>query len=139
MYTEYIVQLLSHQGADVRMAEWVLGVLYQIVAAIGRILGWFVSELVADKICHKIEYYFTDETKLEKNVKMLAGQKWFDELTKDYRYSYIIWNNKRISRYLCENTNIRLLEKHEEEQKKFIDMVKQEHRKFAGISSSGSQ
>lgn len=121
------------------MAEWVLGMLYQVVVAVGRILGWFVSELLADKICHKIEDYFTNETKLEKNVKMLTGQKWFDELAKDYRYSHIIWNNRRVGSYLCENTNIILLKKHEEEQEKFIDMVKQEHRKFAGIPTKESQ
>ena len=117
------------------MAELVLGVLYQIVAAIGRMLGWFVSEMAADKISRSIENFFTNDTKLEKNVKRLAGQNWFDQLAEDFRYSHIIWNNKRVGRYLCEDSNIRLLEKDEVEQAKFIDMVKQEHRKFAGIST----
>lgn len=117
------------------MAEWVLGMLYQIGAAAGRAFGWLVAELLGNKIEHTIQNYFTDETKIEKSIKRLAGQKWFDELADDYRYSYIIWNNERVGRYLCEDSTLRLLEKHQEEQAKFIEMVKQEHRKFAGIKS----
>ena len=115
------------------MAEWLLWLLYQVVAIIGRILGFFVSELAANKICSSIENYFTNDSKLEKNVKQLAGEQWFEELAKDFRYSHIIWNNNRVARYLSDDSNILLLKKHEEEQRKFIEMVKQEHRKFAGI------
>lgn len=117
------------------MAELLLGVLYHVAAAVGRILGWFVSELAADKISRSIEEFFTNDSKLERNVKGLVGEDWFEELAKDFRYSHIIWNNKRVGRYLCEDSNIRLLKKHEEEQAKFIEMVKQEHKKFAGIST----
>lgn len=115
------------------MVEWFLWLLYQAAALIGRILGFFVSELAADKICSAIENYFTNETKLEKNVKELVGQKWFDELANDFRYSHIIWNNNRVGRFLSDDSNIRLLKKHEEEQRKFIELIKEEHRKFAGI------
>ncbi|HSP23083.1 MAG TPA: hypothetical protein VLQ20_12245 [Planococcus sp. (in: firmicutes)] len=121
------------------MAELLLGVLYHVVAAIGRMLGWFVSEMAAEKIKRSIENFFTNDSKLEKNVKGLAGEAWFDELANDFRYSHIIWNNKRVGRYLCEDSNIRLVKKAKEEQAKFIDMVKQEHRKFAGISTKESR
>ncbi len=113
------------------MAEIVWGLLYHLVAAIGRLIGFFVSELLANAISSKIEDFFTIETKLEKHVKMLSGEKWFDALMKDYRYSYIVVHNKRVGRYLRELSNIHLLLKHEEERGKFIEMVKQEHMKFA--------
>ena len=121
------------------MAEFLLWILYQFVAAIGRLLGLFVSELAANKITNAIEDYFTNDSKLEKNVKRLAGEQWFDELANDFRYSHIIWNNNRVARYLSDDSNILLLKKHEEEQRKFIEMVKQEHRSFAGISSKESK
>ncbi|WP_416144509.1 hypothetical protein [Planococcus koreensis] len=121
------------------MVEWFLGVLYQVVAAIGRFLGWVVLDMAAHKICRSIESYFTNESKLEKNVKLLAEEQWFVELTNDFRYSHIIWHNNRVGRYLRDDSNIRLLRKHEEEQKKFIEMVKQEHKKFAGMPSKDSK
>lgn len=120
------------------MAEVVWGLFYHLVAAIGRLIGFFASELVASAISNKIEDFFTIETKLEKHVKMLSGENWFDELVKDYRYSYIVWHNKRVGRYLRELSNIHLLLKHEEERGKFVEMVKLEHRKFAGGSTTKS-
>lgn len=124
-------------GAE--MAEFLLAVLYQAAAVIGRLLGFFVSELAASKINNAIEDFFTNDTKLEKNVKLLAEEKWFIELANDFRYSHIIWHNNRVGRYLRDDSNIRLLKKHEEEQRKFIEMVKQEHKKFAGMPSKDSR
>lgn len=121
------------------MVEWFLGVLYQVVAAIGRFLGWVVLDMAANKIWGSIETYFTNDTKLEKNLKRLAGEQWFDELANDFRYSHIIWNNNWVVRYLSEDANVDVLKKDKEEQRKFIEMVKQEHRKFAGISSKESR
>lgn len=117
------------------MAEIVWGLLYHLVAAIGRFIGFFVSELLANAISNKIEDFFTFDTKLEKHVKMLSGEKWFDELMTDFRYSYIVWHNKRVGGYLMELSNIRLLKKHKEEQDKFKEMVKQEHRKFTNLQT----
>lgn len=121
------------------MAEFLLGVFYQVAAAIGRFLVLVLSELAGNKICGSIESYFTNESKLEKNVKLVAEEKWFIELANDFRYSHIIWQNNRVGRYLRDDSNIRLLKKHEEEQRKFIEMVKLEHKKFAGIPSKGSR
>lgn len=128
---------MRRMGAE--MAEFLLGVLYQVAAAIGRILVWVLSDLVGNKICGSIEGYFTNESKLEKNVKLLAKEKWFIELANDFRYSHIIWHNNRVGRYLRDDSNIRLLKKHEEEQRKFIEMVKQEHKKFSGMPSKDSR
>lgn len=127
------------QRMDAEIAELLLAVLYQAAVAIGRLLGFFVSELAASKISNAIEDFFTNDTKLEKNVKLLAEEKWFIELADDFRYSHIIWHNNRVGRYLKEDSNIPLLKKHEEEQRKFIEMVKQEHKKFAGMPSKDSR
>lgn len=118
-------------GAGV--VEYILGALYQVIAAVGRFLGSLILDIIGGSISSKIEDYFTNETKLEKHVKMLSGEKWFDELVKDYRYSYIVWNNKRVGGYLMKLSNIQLLKKHEEEQDKFKEMVKWEHRKFTNL------
>lgn len=117
------------------MLEYILGALYQVIAAAGRFLGSLILDIIGGSITSKIEGYFTNETKLEKHVKMLSGEKWFDELMKDFRYSYIVWNNKRVGGYLIELSNIHLLKKHEEEQDKFKEMVKQEHRNFTTLQT----
>lgn len=117
------------------MLEYILGALYQVIAAAGRFLGSLILDIIGGSISSKIEDYFTNETKLEKHVKMLSGEKWFDELMKDYRYSYIVWHNKRVGGYLMELSNIHLLKKYEAEQDKFKEMVKQEHRKFTDLQT----
>lgn len=78
-------------------------------------------------------YFYTPKSKLEKNIDKLKNEIWFSSLYADYRYSYIIWHNKKIKRILIKPENIELLIKNEQEKEKFIHLIKQEHIKFVGL------
>jgi len=75
-------------------------------------------------------YFFIPKSKLEKNVDKLKQKDWFVTLEKDYRYNYIIWNNRKIKRYLIKSSNLENLIENEQVQKKFTELIKQEHLKF---------
>jgi hypothetical protein len=89
----------------------------------------FLFELVADALL----FFYNPKSKLEKNIDILGNEKWFSKLKDDYRYSHIIWNNRKVKRILVKSENIELLLKNETEREKFIQLVEKEHRKFVGL------
>jgi hypothetical protein len=73
------------------------------------------------------------EAKFEKHIIRLKEEDWFSELDKDYRYEYIIHQNRRVRRFLCSEKNIKLILSMDEEREKFINLVKEEHVKFTSF------
>jgi predicted nucleotidyltransferase len=92
----------------------------------------FLVELIIDLFV----YGFIDlpflKSKLEKNIEKLKSEEWFKQLEDDARYSYIIWNNRKVKRFLVKDRNIRLLRTDEQVRNEFIDLVKHEHVKYVG-------
>lgn len=87
-------------------------------------------EFIFGLLGETILYFFIPTSKFEKNVDKLKQEDWFVTLEKDYRYNYIIWNNRKIKSYLIKSSNLELLIENEQEQKKFTELIKQEHLKF---------
>ena len=75
-------------------------------------------------------YFFIQKSKFEKHVEKLKQEDWFVTLEKDYRYNYIIWNNRKIKRYLIKSSNLDRLIENDQEQKMFTELILQEHIKF---------
>jgi len=84
-------------------------------------------------ISEAILYFFIPKSKLEKNVEILKKEEWFATLEEDYRYNYIIWNNRRVKRFLSKPKNLELLVEHSEAQKEFTDLIKKEHIKYTSF------
>jgi hypothetical protein len=89
----------------------------------------FLFELIANALL----FFYTPKTKLEKSMDKLRDEKWFSTLMDDYRYSYIIWNNRKVKRILVKPGNVEILMKSETEREKFIRLVEMEHKKFVGL------
>lgn len=79
-------------------------------------------------------YFFTPKKRLEKNVRILKTDPWFAELEDDFRYNHLIWNNRKVTRYLGLNSNIDKLLKHDDEKVKFKKLLTFEHIKFITMS-----
>jgi hypothetical protein len=86
-----------------------------------------------DLIVNALLFFYTPKSKLEKNIDKLRNEKWFSTLMDDYRYSYIIWSNRKVKRILVKSENVELLINNETEREKFINIVEMEHRKFVGL------
>jgi hypothetical protein len=89
----------------------------------------FLFELIANALL----FFYTPKSKIEKNMDKLRNEKWFSTLMDDYRYSHIIWSNRKVKRILVKSENIELFIKNEKEREKFIKLVEHEHRKFVGL------
>jgi uncharacterized protein YlbG (UPF0298 family) len=89
----------------------------------------FLFELIVNALL----FFYTPKSKLEKSMDKLRDEKWFSTLIDDYRYSYIIWNNRKVKRFLVKSENVELLIKNETEREKFIRLVEMEHRKFVEL------
>ena len=87
-------------------------------------------EFIFGLIGETILYFFIPKSKFEKNVDKLKQEDWFVTLDEDYRYNYIIWNNRKIKRYLIKSSNVDRLIENNQEQKKFTELLKKEHLKF---------
>lgn len=94
----------------------------------------FIGDLIGELLSGLLNVIIpTSKSKLEKNIGELRGEEWFSQLDKDYRYNYIIWNNKKVKRFLSKPEHIKLLKSSEEERESFIALVMKEHKKFTGI------
>jgi uncharacterized protein YlbG (UPF0298 family) len=89
----------------------------------------FLFELIANALL----FFYTPKSKLEKKIDKLRNEKWFSTLIDDYRYSHIIWNNRKVKHFLVKSENVELLIKNETEREKFIRLVEHEHRKFVRL------
>jgi ribosomal protein L20A (L18A) len=89
---------------------------------------------IIDLFANALFYFYTPKSKLEKNIEKLNNEKWFSTLYDDFRYSYIIWNNKKVKRFLVKSENVELLIRNELERDKFIRLIKHEHAKFVNLN-----
>ena len=90
-----------------------------------------IVDLIVDLLGSLLEWIIpTPKSKLEKHIEELKSEDWFFQLNQDYRYNYIIWNNRKVKRFLGRPQNIKILKSNEEEKEKFIRLVMQEHEKF---------
>ncbi|WP_040203492.1 hypothetical protein [Neobacillus jeddahensis] len=72
-------------------------------------------------------------SKFEKNVSRLKEEDWFFTMTKDYRYHYIIYQNRKVRRFLANEKHVKMILSMDEERENFIRLVKEEHARFTGI------
>ncbi len=75
-------------------------------------------------------YFFTPHRRLEKNIRFLKEEPWFAELENDFRYNHLIWNNRKVMRYLGISRNVEKLAKDDDERMKFRKLLTYEHVKF---------
>lgn len=90
----------------------------------------FIIELMSEIFA----YFFTPKRRLEKNVGILKNDPWFAELEDDFRYNHLIWNNRKVTRYLGLNSNVDKLLKNNDEKAKFKKLLTYEHVKFITLS-----
>lgn len=70
----------------------------------------------------------------ELRIERLRKEKWFDDLYRDARYSYIIRNSKNVNKFLHGPGAEKILARDEQARNGFIDLVKMEHARYTGIN-----
>jgi len=93
-----------------------------------------VVEFIIELAFEISSYFFTPKKRLEKNVGILKNDPWFAELEDDFRYNHLIWNNRKVTRYLGLNRNVDKILKDDDEKAKFKKILTYEHVKFITIS-----
>ncbi|RSK55636.1 hypothetical protein [Bacillus canaveralius] len=86
----------------------------------GEIIGHFIPNL-------------SPATKFEKHIARLRDEAWFSELEQDYRYEYILYQNKKIKLFLSSEKNIKMITSMDVEKERFINLVKKEHDRFTSL------
>ncbi|MCQ6280625.1 hypothetical protein [Bacillus sp. EB600] len=86
----------------------------------GEIIGHFIPDL-------------SPKSKFEKHIIRLKEEAWFSSMEKDYRYSYIIYQNSRVKRFLSSEKNVKMIISMDEEKERFINLVIEEHVKFTRL------
>ena len=89
-----------------------------------------MGEIINESIAYVLSYFFTSRSRLEKNVGVLKSEQWFVELEDDFRFNHLIWNNRKVMRYLGLNSNVDKLLKDDNEKVKFKKLLTYEHVKF---------
>ena len=92
----------------------------------------FLFDIVGEIIGHFIPEWLP-KTKFEKHISRLMEEDWFSSIEKDYRYAYIIYENRRVKRFLSDEKNIKMIISMDEEREKFISLVKEEHVRFTRV------
>src|SRR5690606_28735808 len=87
-------------------------------------------ELIVELVLEGASYIYSPRRKLEKNVAILNEDPWFAELEHDFRYNHLIWNNRKVVRYLSLSSNVDKLLKDSDEKAKFKKLLTYEHIKF---------
>jgi hypothetical protein len=100
------------------------------------VISNFIIDLFFDIFGELVGHFIPDwspESKFEKHMKRLKEEAWFSSLLEDYRYEYIIFQNNRVKRFLCNEKNIKMIISMDDEKEKFIRLVKEEHVKFTKL------
>ena len=95
-----------------------------------------IIEILIDLVAEIIGYFIpklAPKTKFENNINRLKEEAWFSSLEEDYRYGYIIYQNRTVKRFLGNNNNVKMVLSMDEEREKFIRLVKEEHEKFTRL------
>ncbi|CAH0296434.1 hypothetical protein SRABI96_04442 [Peribacillus sp. Bi96] len=68
--------------------------------------------------------YFGDDSlhtkKIDRNIKSLKRNKWFNDLYEDENYHRLFFVNKRVRKFLQSNFRVKRLVKRKKNQKKFL-------------------
>lgn len=91
---------------------------------------------IVDFFASILFYFYTPKSKLEKNIDKLIKEDWFAALYDDFRYSHIIWHNRKVKRFLMKYENVESLMNNEQDREKFIHLIKQEHNKFVSFNKN---
>lgn len=91
-------------------------------------------EFIIEMAWEIASYFFRSKKRLEKNVRILKQDPWFAELENDFRYNHLIWNNRKVTRYLGLDHNVERLLKDDDEKVKFKKVLTYEHVKFITAS-----
>lgn len=100
---------------EVFTIDTILGLLFDIA---GEVIGFFIPN---------------PKTKFEKHIERLKEEEWFSSLLADYRYSYIIYENRKVRRFLSSERNLKMIISMDAEKENFIRLVKEEHAKFTRL------
>ncbi|WP_251551661.1 hypothetical protein [Neobacillus muris] len=94
-----------------------------------------IVDLLLDLAGELIDFLIPDrkEKKWEKHIKRLKEEPWFNALEKDWRYEYIIYNNRMVKKFLASERNIKMITSMDEERENFIQLVKAEHEKYSRL------
>lgn len=93
--------------------------------------GWAdMVEFIMEMGVHVTSYFFTSRKRLEQNIRTLKKEPWFAELEDDFRYNHMIWNNRKVMRYLALNNTVDKLIKDDNEKARFKKLLVYEHVKF---------
>ncbi|NRD77136.1 hypothetical protein HPT25_06455 [Bacillus sp. BRMEA1] len=99
-------------------------------------ISGFIIDLLLDLAGEVIGHFLPgarSEARFQKHIMRLKEEPWFASLEKDYRYEYIIFQNRKVKRFLNSEKNIKMIISMEEEKERFINMVKEEHIKFTRV------
>lgn len=66
-------------------------------------------------------------------IRELNKEPWFQDLMSDFRYSHIILNSIEVEKFLIKEGNFELLKTDDETRKAFIDLVKEQHKKYVSF------
>ncbi|PEJ41067.1 hypothetical protein [Bacillus wiedmannii] len=88
--------------------------------------------LLLDIIMDIILFYPRNDMKLKHHIAKLSEFEWFRKLhedTKYTKYTKLIWNNRKIKKFILSSINMEALIKSEKKQKEFIHLVHDEYKK----------
>ncbi|MBO1580572.1 hypothetical protein [Bacillus sp. XF8] len=86
---------------------------------------WGLFDVIADIIL----FYPRADVKLKHHIAKLSEQEWFRKLHEDSRYTSLIWNNRKIKKFILSPAIMKLQPKSIEKQKELIQFIHSEYEK----------
>ncbi|WP_459503203.1 hypothetical protein [Bacillus sp. C1] len=74
-------------------------------------------------IADTILFYPRTDAKLKHYIAKLSEQEWFRNVHEDIRYTGLIWNNRKIKKFILAPINVKLLTKSKEKQEELIQLI----------------
>ncbi|KEK23541.1 hypothetical protein [Bacillus gaemokensis] len=85
--------------------------------------------ILFDVIADIILFYPRADVKLKHHIAKLSEGEWFRKLHEDSRYTWLIWNNRKIKKFILSPANMKFLPKSKEKQKELIHLIHSEQEK----------
>ncbi|WP_243522081.1 hypothetical protein [Bacillus pseudomycoides] len=86
---------------------------------------WGLFDVIADIIL----FYPRTDAKFKYHIAKLSEQEWFRDMHEDIRYTGLIWNNRKIKKFILSPANMKLLTKSKEKQEELIQLIHSEYEK----------
>ncbi|MDM5154960.1 hypothetical protein QUF88_14370 [Bacillus sp. DX1.1] len=80
-------------------------------------------------ISNIILLYPRADLKLRHHIAMLSEEEWFRALHEDARFTSLIWNNRRIKKFLLLSSNMELLTKSKSKQQELTQLIHSEYER----------